>query len=488
MTTTLTKTRFRSGLQCAKKLWFESNKTVQPSLPGPSDQLTFERSWAVEQRALQEFDDCLLIGTVNLELACEETLQAMKTGRSHIAQAAFVNEDLVVRIDLLQRVSHELWNIIEIKMSGEVKKEHIPDIAFQKYVADLQGVKIVGCFIMHLNKACIFPDLTNLFTLTDVSAEVAEYMSKLGDEIAAFREVMASGNEPAIRIGTRCSRPQSCHFKSHCWKDVPFHSIFSVPYLTKSPKKIDTLMDQGIIEAALIPDDLDLTPNQRRYVDMIKGGLPSISKSDIARALGELDYPLYFLDFEADQPPLPEYDGMSPYSFLPFQFSLHVLAREGTLQHHAYLHEQKNDCRRKFAAELIRLVGPEGKVIAYNKSFEKGVLEWLAQSVPEHKAELFSICDRLWDQRDIFKNHYLHPSFGGSSSLKAILEIIVPHLSYDRMEVGDGKNAVAVWVKMLECTEDVERQSHRNALLEYCHLDSLAMVEIHRHLMILTKS
>ena len=46
--------------------------------------------------------------------------------------------------------------------------------------------------------------------------------------------------------------------------------------------------------------------------------------------LDRLKHPLYYLDFETVEPPIPAYDGMRPYGTVPFQFSLHIVETPGS--------------------------------------------------------------------------------------------------------------------------------------------------------------
>lgn len=487
MSSGLSKTRFKSGLQCEKKLWFEHTEAIEPTPLSASNQLNFDRGREVELKAREQFENCRLIESFRVDDAVEETSTVLTSSVRHIAQAALQHEALYVRADILQRNENGSWNLIEIKMSGEVKKEHIPDLAFQKHVLELCGLRIDKCFVMHLNKECVFPDLSNLFTMADVTDEVNEKMTEIPELVAKYLSTIGTADEPEVMLGKgRCNNPHNCRFQEHCWKDIPTHSIFSIPNIRD--KKTDELQISSIFEVVNIPDSFKLSDNQRGYVDLIKGGVPILNRKAIGDFLKTLQFPLYFLDFEADRPPLPEYEAMHPFSLMPFQFSLHILDKDGSLKHHSFLHTEKSDCRRSIASALDKYIGLDGSVVVYNKTFERGVLEALAQFLPEHEAKLLSIRDRLWDQLDIFKDSYLHPAFAGSTSLKVVLEVLVPGLSYGDLQVGSGDGAIAAWVKMIKSTDATEKRALQESLLEYCKLDSFAMVEIHKHLAVAAQS
>ena len=66
----------------------------------------------------------------------------------------------------------------------------------------------------------------------------------------------------------------------------------------------------------------------------------------------------------------------------------------------------------------------------------------------------------------------------GSYSLKYVLPALVPELKYDEMEISDGGMAANAWMRLWEMEDSGEIVKVRNALFEYCKLDTLAMVRI----------
>jgi hypothetical protein len=85
-----------------------------------------------------------------------------------------------------------------------------------------------------------------------------------------------------------------------------------------------------------------------------------------------------------------------------------------------------------------------------------------------------------------FKNHwYYDKAMQGSYSIKAVLPALFPDdytLDYENLEgVKRGDQAMAAFRKMPSMSEE-EKQQVRNQLLEYCKLDTYAMVMIMRKL------
>ena len=66
----------------------------------------------------------------------------------------------------------------------------------------------------------------------------------------------------------------------------------------------------------------------------------------------------------------------------------------------------------------------------------------------------------------------------GSYSLKAVLPALVNNLSYNGMAISDGNMAMDAYYRMCSETDPDETEKIRKELLEYCRLDTLAMVKI----------
>ena len=91
---------------------------------------------------------------------------------------------------------------------------------------------------------------------------------------------------------------------------------------------------------------------------------------------------------------------------------------------------------------------------------------------------LNNIVERTIDLMDIFKDGYVDIGFEGSTSIKKVLPIIIPNLSYDGMKVSDGTDAMVEFINMIEMPNGDKKGKLRNEMLAYCKLDTLAMVEI----------
>jgi len=119
---------------------------------------------------------------------------------------------------------------------------------------------------------------------------------------------------------------------------------------------------------------------------------------------------------------------------------------------------------------MIKCLGKRGSIIAWNASFERGVMKELANSFPEYAPELFAFTQRLVGPIPIFRFAYLHPKAQGSASIKIVGKALLPNQDYSEMEVSDGNEAFVTWHNWIngQATETAEQ-----ALLDYCHQDTL---------------
>ena len=157
------------------------------------------------------------------------------------------------------------------------------------------------------------------------------------------------------------------------------------------------------------------------------------------------------------------------------------MEEDGEVRHVEYLHEDNSDPANAVADRLVADIGATGSVVVYHKTMESGVLQYLADRFPRHAAALHSMNDRIWDLEVVFLKHYRDWRFGSRSSIKVVLPALVPELTYQDEAISDGGAASWGWIQMLESHDFIERQQKADALRSYCKLDTLAMVELLRH-------
>jgi len=475
----LSKSKFLAGYQCSKRLWLQIHNPSSATAAGAATQRIFDQGHEVGELAQDQFPDGILIDDDHFHIpdALENTQLTFKRGEPIIYEPAFEFDDVLVRVDILQQLEDETWHLIEVKSSTRIKPENIQDVAIQTYVATGSGLDVSKVSLMHINRGCTFPDLSDLFTLADLTHQSNGLQPSIHTTLTSFKELLDLAEAPDISIGKHCNTPYDCPFIAHCWDGIPATSVYSIPRL--SDQKRESLVADGLIELEDIPGDAPLTQTQMDYVEFHREKKVDIDTQAIAEELVTLEYPLHFLDFETDGPAVPRLDGMHPYDQFPFQFSCHVLHKDGRLEHAEYLHQKSTDPRPALGEALVTSVGENGSVIAYNAPFEKMVMVRLSDEYPDLAKALTSIIDRLWDQLIIFRRHYKDYRFKGSNGLKSVLPVLIPEMSYENMDVSQGQEAQVTWNQMIQLSDGSEKQQLVDSLLEYCRQDTFAMVKIH---------
>ena len=478
MPSDLTTATYLNGIHCLKRLWYADKRPEKASPISLYQQQLLNQRKAVKALAHSRFPEGVPIDAEDSDVAVRHTKTAMRRGASCLFDAAFRSNGAFVRCDILQKYGNG-WRIIEIRASKKFKEEYFLSLALQKHVLDTSDIPISATHLTLLNEACVYPDLSNLFMCEDVSDRVNLLKQAVPDTLRTFKTILNRDAEPNVLIGKHlCNRPHRCPFKTSCWAFMPKNSVFTLPDI--QDPEATALAENGIFHLSDLPSDFPLTPSQSTYVNNILRNKPAIDTSGIRHELANLRYPIHFLDFEADRPAIPRFDGFKVHEEFPFQYSCHVLQSDGGVTHHEYLHTDTTDPRPSLLKSLLTHTSDQGSIVVYNVSFERRILKGLAKSFPEYASALRSIIKRLWDQFAVIGKHYTHPDFCGSKSLKSVLPVLVPSLSYKDLDIQNGGDAPAAWNLMLSANNETERQEWNQRLRAYCRLDTLAMLEIHK--------
>ncbi|RAX56373.1 phosphomethylpyrimidine kinase [Helicobacter sp. 10-6591] len=415
----------------------------------------------------------------------KRTKELLDSGTNVIYEATFIYEGIVVMVDILQNTPQGLI-INEVKSSTSLKEVYIYDLSVQHYVITHCGYSIKEANLIHLNtdyKRGKSLDLTRLFVSVPCLESVQEFTPKIPTILSDFSEILETKNEPNIDIGLHCDNPYSCEAKSYCWEAqrniTEEDSVFNLAWLN-GDKKLG-LYRQGIARFSDIKDIDSLNYKQQLQIECFKNKSVHIQKDKIKEFLGSLSYPIYHLDFETFQPAVPRFVGTCAYEQIPFQFSLHIQHKDGKLEHKEFLAKSGIDPRVELIQTLLDSIPPNAFILAYNASFEKGVITRLAASFPQYEKELLHIASQIEDLMYPFAaRHYYHYKQNGSHSIKVVLPALVPQMesAYQELSlVHNGGEAMECFAT-LESKPKKEQEEYRQALLAYCKLDTLAMVEI----------
>ena len=131
---------------------------------------------------------------------------------------------------------------------------------------------------------------------------------------------------------------------------------------------------------------------------------------------------------------------------------------------------------------LCSALAQSGSIVVYS-SFESQRLSELASWFPEFADWITAIQARLFDLLPVVREHTYHPAYAGSYSIKSVLPALVPGLTYDGMDVSNGRDAGVAWGSLVRGGLDqTEHEKIRKALLDYCGQDTLALVRLLQNL------
>ena len=482
----LSKSRFTSGLQCHKQLWWRVHEPDAPELvPDEAQQAIFDQGTRVGEVAREHVPGGVLIDRPynDYEGRLADTQRAIEAGAQVLYEASFVGDSIFVAVDILVREPGG-WRVIEVKSSTRVKEEHLPDAAIQVHALRRAGLRVIAAEVMVLNRACTYPDLSDLFVRSDVTAQVEALLEDFPAEVGA-QLAMMNGPLPDVAIGPHCDQPYGCPFKARCWPAMPDHHV-STLYRAQA----GALEAQGYRTIHDLPDGLGLNPQAERQRRAVQAGRLLV-EGDLAGALARFEGPLAFLDFETVQFAIPIWDGCHPYDQIPAQFSCHRERPDGGLDHFECLPETPGDPRLEIACRVLEACKGARTVVAYNAGFEKGCLAILGAAVLTLEPLLQSVIDRLADPLRVVRDHVYHPDFGGSFGLKSVLPALVPDLGYDDLEIAEGMTASRELAQLVvgePALSPEERATRREALMRYCERDTLARVRVVARLRELARS
>jgi hypothetical protein len=480
ISTYLSKSLFIRGLQCHKSLYLHKYHPDLKDEISEVQEALFQSGTNVGIYAQKLFPGGVEIpfDDVSLSKQIKRTMIEIENGAKVIYEAAFSYDNVFVKVDILRKTKIG-WEIYEVKGSTEVKDVYYDDVAIQYYVLKGSGLSVSKTFLVHINNQYVRQgeiEVDNLFTIQDLSNDVIEKQRSIKNEIDKMRRMLKS-QEPHIDIGEHCTDPYDCDFCGYCWKHIPENSIFSLK--GAGPNKFD-LYRQGIIRLEDIPKNI-LSRNQRIQLEGTLDKKNITNKAAVKEFLDTLWFPICFLDFETTfMVPIPMFDETRPYQQVPFQYSLHYLEKENAkLQHYEYLAPAQDDPRKELLEKLLKEIPENACVLVYNKTFEIGVLKDLATWLPEYSEQIENIVQNIRDLMAPFRRKDIYRwEMKGSYSIKYVLPALVSEMNYKEMEISDGGMASSAWFNMWALEDLKETEKIRKALLEYCKMDTLAMVSI----------
>jgi len=486
MAARLSKSKLMAALQCERRLWLEIHRPGLAQVPAAT-RAAFSQGHAVGDVAqtlysathgeghLLEYD-----GGLSAALSLTKRLLADAADTRPLYEATFQHQGILVRLDVLLRDPAGV-HLIEVKSSTSLKPEHVTDCAIQAWVARGAGLDFQRISLAHIDNRFVYRgdgDYRGLLVEHDITSAVLARQAMVPGWLAAAQTAAAGEQEPDVAPGKRCVTPYECAFMGHCW---PAGVAYPVQSLGGDRELLGSFVAAGIRDLRDVPPGRLTRADQQRIQAVTRAGVPQLDPAagEFVRAL---NFPRYFLDFETIGPAVPLFAGMRPYEALPFQFSCHVLHADGRTEHRSFLDLGGRDPSRSCAEALLVALDDAGPVLVYT-GYEQRVIAGLVLRFPDLGPRLRLLSSRLVDLHPVAHQHFYHPDMQGSWSLKKILPVVAPDLSYGAGELQDGNAASAAWFEaQLPETTAERRAVLASELTRYCALDTEGLLRLSRYL------
>jgi hypothetical protein len=305
------------------------------------------------------------------------------------------------------------------------------------------------------------------------SEEMLKYM------IADFNDSELSEEENKIVIGGKCKK---CEYRlkdeqgtkngyKECWSDLAyvdnhFFNLTQFGNIFKGVNKqleLASLIANKTVTINDIPDDLfyaaekkvkkgelppprELAYNGRPYYQ--KTEKEEFINPEMANILSELEYPLYFIDFETSRMALPYHKGMRPYEVVAYQWSIHTIGEKNkpidkNKWHTEWLNVKDSFPNSEFVRTLYKKIKGKGTILIWS-SYEKSILTEILNQYEKYKNNDNKLSDEIlnwlreWslleladfdlskslkviDMEKLANKYYFHPYTNGRTSIKPTL-------------------------------------------------------------------
>lgn len=488
----LSKTNFLICLDCTKNAWLKIHKPdIYKEKPPSSFELNIiDTGDQIDELARSLFPNGTLIESRD---DIELTKKLMADKIPVIYQPVFATEKYITVSDIFVfNTNTNIYDLYEVKSStvseengGRKTEDYLIDMAFQKNVLNDLGINVGTLNLIRLNKEYIRigdVSLKELFFIENFTDQVNEKLEDIRQKMESAYKLLSKNTEPNGHCDCILrGRNSHCTTSWYSNSDLPEYPVHAIARIHK--KKLTALVNDNILNIHDVPEDFELSDNQRRQVNTAQSGKEYIDKDGISGFLQTMEYPLAFLDYETYPSAIPKYNGYRPYQQIPFQFSLHVIeSTDSELVHCDFIYTGQECPDQYFSEALKKHLPSQGSVVVWSQRFEKSINKQLGDHLPNFKDFMQSVNNRVVDLMIPFfgkATMYDNPKFQGSASIKYVLPALVPTMSYKKMHIQEGGAAADTWNRIIskEYSED-DKNMKIQALKDYCKLDTLAMVEI----------
>ena len=410
-------------------------------------------------------------------------------------KARFAYEDLRIKIPVLHRVA-DGFDLYFAMYAPLPKAEDVEFYRDNIWVLKKVGIELQNIYVIHLSGDYVRQealDLDKLFVIDRYLYKVKKPSIMLDDlkdqdydlktTLDQMRSHTLKDHQPVKRRS--CKARGLCDFFDQCFiEDLVDDDI---EYLVSSSKK-NEMKDRGIKH--LKDADLDLIEGTRvQYAQIMASKNGGLYYDEIAlkKWLEKFkNKTLCFIDFEWETYMIPPYRGLRPYDHVCFEYSLHMLKKDGSLTHREFI--QTGDCREDFIRSLIKDIPKDACLVAYNaEGAEILRLKELKDQFPSYAVMLDDMIARFVDMAYPFSEGLVyHTKMRANFSVKSLVKV-VSDLDYRDLDISNGMDAVYKWRLLDKNIQDENLDDVRSELSRYCSLDSYSLYLLYRWLCNITR-
>jgi hypothetical protein len=322
------------------------------------------------------------------------------------------------------------------------------------------------------NKILIDVDVSSVVDLivedrVDLSKKTHDW-DKLSFEskISVLRKSLSNNTKLTPRLDGKCKK---CEFR--CNPAPPHKRGFNECWGEKIDKKYvnelfvfdiwnfraESVLKSGrFLAKELMEDDFNLengeenglSQQQRQWIQAKKIKQNENSKfvdvPGLRKEIASWEYPLHFIDFETSRVAIPFTMERRPYEQIAFQFSHHVVSKDGSIEHiDEYINASPGSfpnfnfirslkkSLEKDNGTIFRFSHHENTVLceiikqleSSNETDKETLIDWI-KTITRQKGKWQG--DRVMiDLCELVKKYYYHPLMGGSNGLKSVLPAIL---------------------------------------------------------------
>jgi hypothetical protein len=340
------------------------------------------------------------------------------------------NDGARARIDVLSPGERGL-RIGRVRLATAGSDLDVDLVAWWTHIAARAGLRVQSMVMMLVEPDFIYPGhgcLAGVFREVDLSPIIG--LRKVPDWLVGMRQT-ARGPEPALPLDPPClhvaEHEVHCPHLAHCGLNQRAAKGLRVNALEVVGRELaDVLRAEGHRRLDTVPEAR--LPDARRQRAWRAVTQSRVVIDDAASVIAALPRPWHLLRLDTIGHALPIWAGTRPYQMVPFHWSCLTLpdGLKGDSTHTHFLASGTGDPRRAFADSLLRTLGTQGALIAYNAGFERNRLRELARFAPDLAPALDALQPRIVDLFQLMRAHAYHPQMRGSWSFKSVCRAWVP--------------------------------------------------------------